>query len=80
MPHQMGKRVWPEDAHYRVTVRATFNQLCDWGHDKGRADAALFLARAGDFLVRYEKDLLKKAERKEARLKRKREAACGPSK
>jgi hypothetical protein len=79
MPPQMGKKIWPENVYRKLTVHATFEQLCNWGQD-GSRNPALFLAHAGDFLVKYEKGLLKKAERKEARLKKKREAGCDPSK
>jgi len=82
MPHQMGKAVWPVDATYKITVRATLKQLDEWSRHKGKLEAALFLARAGDFLVKYQDELVKKAERREARLKKKREreaAACRPS-
>ena len=80
MPRQMGKRAWPEDAHYKITVRATFHQLCAWGRDRGTLEAALFLAQAGDYMVKRIDDMTKKAERREARLKKKREDGCDPSK
>lgn len=82
MPRQMGKAVWPEDATYKITVRATLKQLDEWGRFKGKLEAALFLARAGDFLVKYQDELVRKAERREARLKKKREKEreCPPSK
>ena len=54
MPPQMGKRVWPEDADNRVTVRATFAQLCEWGQD-GSRNPALFLAYAADHMVKLER-------------------------
>lgn len=64
MPRQMGKRVWPEDADNRITVRATFAQLCEWGQDGGR-NPALFLADAADYVVKLER--------------RRRKLACRPS-
>lgn len=67
MPPQMGKRVWPEDVYRKLTVHATFAQLCAWGQDGGR-NPALFLAYAADYVVKLE------------RSRRKREARCDPSK
>ncbi|HSF42102.1 MAG TPA: hypothetical protein VLT87_20040 [Thermoanaerobaculia bacterium] len=78
MPRQMGKRVWPEDAHYKITVRATLRQLDEWGRFKGKLEAALFLAQAGDYMVKRIDDMTRKAERREAR--RKKGGACPPSK